>query len=338
MQFPRLRVTRGRVVVLAILGLAAGGWVAARAGWRWVQHRQPNRPLPTSAPLTLVPAGAGACPRFSAPERTGRMGSPGLEEASGLTASTLNPSVFWTHNDSGDSARGYAVTLEGSLLATLELTGAGAHDWEDVALAPGPGGAPHLYFADTGNNVLPRSRVVVYRVAEPKVDLSATGATLRAAATALPLDLPGGAAHDCEAILVDPPTGALYLFSKTDAALTGVFVAREPRPLEPTPLTEVLALRLPRSHRRGSAKVTAASITPTGELVAVRTYAEAYLWRRAPGETIEAALARPPCEAPVAVERQGEAIALLPAGDGFVTVTETGPGQPPPLHLVRRLP
>ncbi|MCC6213703.1 MAG: hypothetical protein IT376_02460 [Polyangiaceae bacterium] len=330
-----LRVTRGRVVVLAVLGLAAGGFFAARAGWRWAQHRRPNRPLPRLDPVTVVPDAASACPSFSKPERVATIGAPGLEEASGLAASTKNPGVFWTHNDSGDAARGYALALDGRILATLEVERAGAHDWEDVAIAPGPGGAPHLYFADTGNNVLPRRRVVVYRVAEPTIDSTTTAAALRGEATPLPLELPDAAPHDCEAILVDPPTGALYLFSKTDAAVTGVFVARAPRDREPTQLAEALALRLPRRSKRGSGAVTAASIAPAGELVAVRTYAEAYLWRRQPGEPLEAALARPPCEAPVAAERQGEAIALLPGGDGFVTVTETGPGQPPPLHLVR---
>ena len=56
------------------------------------------------------------------------------------------------------------------------------------------------------------------------------------------------------------------------------------------------------------------------------------LWDRAPDQTVGQALAGEPCKAPATPERQGEALGFLPAGAGYVTVSE---GDHPEIHVFR---
>jgi hypothetical protein len=62
--------------------------------------------------------------------------------------------------------------------------------------------------------------------------------------------------------------------------------------------------------------VTGGDMSADGSVVAVRTYEVVYLWPRDAGQTVADALAGEPCEAPVAFEPQGEAVALDPGGGG----------------------
>ena len=102
--------------------------------------------------------------------QTGTVQNNSINEASGIAASRMNSNVLWTHNDSGDSARVFAMTTAGTNLGTYSITGAGAIDWEDIAVGPGPTlGSQYLYAADIGDNVAIRSRCSVYRVLEPVV-------------------------------------------------------------------------------------------------------------------------------------------------------------------------
>lgn len=105
-------------------------------------------------------------PEFLAPQQVGTVQQVAIDEAPGLAASILNSGVLWTHNDSGDSARAYAMDTQGNHLGIYNITGAGATDWEDIAVGPGPaGGVSYLYLGDMRqqrpaefNQRLPRCR------------------------------------------------------------------------------------------------------------------------------------------------------------------------------------
>ena len=93
-------------------------------------------------------------------ELTGTL-PPILAESSGLAVSRTQPGVYWSHNDSGDGPNLYAIDASGRLLATFQIGGAEARDWEDMAsgpcigdLAPAGAAAPPvcLYLADIGDN------------------------------------------------------------------------------------------------------------------------------------------------------------------------------------------
>ena len=71
---------------------------------------------------------------------------------------------------------------------------------------------------------------------------------------------------------------------------------------------------------------TAGDVMPDGN-VAIRTYADLWLFKRGPGEPLADALFGKPCRMPVAVESQGECMTFLKGGPsgttpGYVTLSE----------------
>lgn len=162
--------------------------------------------------LALVAAApAIAAVTIGAPQKIGTISTSTLGEVSGLVDSRANANTFWVHNDSGDSARFFAMSRSGTLLGTFPLAGVSANDWEDIAIGPKAGGGNYLYLGDIGDNNAARSNVSVHRVVEP---VSTTSATISAGSYAtLKLTYPNGA-RDVEAMFVDPIGGELYLISK----------------------------------------------------------------------------------------------------------------------------
>ena len=69
--------------------------------------------------------------------------------------------------------------------------------------------------------------------------------------------------------------------------------------------------------------VTAGDVSADGRTIALRTYTDAYVWRRSSG-SIANALKRKPCQVPADLgkEGQGEALALTRNGRAFYTVPE----------------
>lgn len=255
------------------------------------------------------------CPTIAAPVKTGTLADPAIAEASGLAASRSQPGVLWTHNDSGDDARIFAIDPTGATLGTFVLDGASAVDWEDMAIGPGPKPGEWLYVGDIGDNLSARRSITVLRVPEPKVDGMGGSATL-SGVEAIELTYPDGA-HDAETLLVDPPTGDLFIVAKGDP--TRVF--RRPGPLVaggPFTLDEVLPVVAPVTF------ATAGDVSPLGDFVAVRGYFQGALWLRPPGSDLAQAFATSPCALSLAVEIQGEALAIAPDGRGYATVSEMG--------------
>jgi hypothetical protein len=95
-------------------------------------------------------------------ELVGKLETPAIRESSGVVASRRFPGVFWTHNDSGNPAVLYAITLRGKLIAEFPVSATNT-DWEDIAIDD----QGRIYLADIGNNLRNRMQVQVYRLPEP---------------------------------------------------------------------------------------------------------------------------------------------------------------------------
>jgi hypothetical protein len=268
-----------------------------------------------------------ACQGTIVASRSVTISDPAITEASGLATSAKNAGIRWVHNDSGDSARVFAIGADGATRATYPLAGASAVDWEDMAVGRGPTpGVSYLYLGDIGDNAAARSEIVVYRVAEPTVTGS-PGAVTLGGVDALHLRYPDGA-RDSEALFVDPTNGAIFLIEKRLAG-GPVGIYRAPAKLaggSTTTLTKVSTLTLPAGLANA---VTAADASADGDAFAVRTYGSVLLWERANGKTAAETLAAAPCRGPIPAEIQGEAIAFDADGRGYVTVSE---GTNPTLH------
>lgn len=244
---------------------------------------------------------------------TGRLTAPEATEISGLVASPTQPGVLWAHNDSGDRSRIFALRANGSLAASLDVPGAEATDWEDIAV--GPGG--DLLLGDIGDNGSVRKDIDIYRVREPRLT---DGPSTTSAATRLRLTYPDGA-HDAETLLADPRTGEVVVVTKRLDGRSGVYVAQAPARDKPGEAV----LRHAGDLRLGLAGLaTAGDVSADGRTVAIRTYTALHAWARRPGASLAATLRRKPCvgSAQLGREGQGESLALSRDGRSFSTLAE----------------
>ncbi|MDQ3555961.1 MAG: hypothetical protein M3409_04170, partial [Gemmatimonadota bacterium] len=219
---------------------------------------------------------------------------------------------LWTHNDSGGRPRIFAVDSAGRAAVEVEVAGAHARDWEDIAMGPCPSGAC-LYIGDIGDNDAVRGEIVVYRVPEPE-----PGALATSPAESFAARYPGGP-RDAEALFV-LPSGEIYILTRGRGHPIELY--RYPLPLQPGGTVVLERVRqispgpVSRPHQ-----VTGANATPDGAWVAVRTYRTLFLYRTAD------LLAGPETGArsvdlSVLGEPQGEGVAIRP--DGQVVLTSEG--------------
>jgi len=206
----------------------------------------------TSAPLAAAATGDAV------PDRT--LSDPAITESSGLARSTYPRPLLWTHNDSGDSARIFAIARSGATRATYSLRCAHANDWEDISSGP-----DHtLWVGDIGDNARARAAIQVYRLREPRPLASG-----RAKCRRFNLVYPDGP-HDAEALLVNPRTGRLWIVTKSTEGGTFYRAPTELRTDQDNLLTAVGA---------APAIVTAGSFAPGGRRLAVSSYTRAYIYR-----------------------------------------------------------
>ncbi len=250
--------------------------------------------------------------------QVGRFASPEIAECSGLVVSRKNPGVLWVHNDSGDSARLFAVQEDGSLLGIFRLARADSEDWEDLALGPcGDPGKECLYVGDIGDNMRHRRRIQIYRVEEPTVPLNGPPVRTKLKGTErFDCTYPDGP-HDAEALFVDPIAGIPYLVTKEPGGSAAV-VYRFPSKLNPgrTATLEKVATLPSRSS------VTGGDITQDGSMILLRDYFFAYGYFRPQGGGIPEAFGLPPCWVPLSMEEQGESLGVSPSGTEVYTASE----------------
>ncbi len=286
--------------------------------------------------------GAGMCPEFTGGTTAGFLDAPEINELSGLAASRRHPGVWWVHNDSGDSARIFAIDAEGRLLGIYRLAGLTMLDYEDIAVGPGPEGGPDwIYVGDIGDNGRNRSSIAVHRVAEPEVDPEQESVSVDLpGAELLPMVYPGGDRFDAETLLADPVNGDLYVVTKDGGGSSGVFrYAAPPEPGVTRVLEKVADLRFGAGGiPSADVRVTGGDIRADGAEILLRTYADAFLWPRSAGEDPATALSRPPCAVSLRIDAgwpQGEAIGFEAVGGEYRTASE---GVGPPLVFYERFP
>jgi hypothetical protein len=264
-----------------------------------------------------------------------------MDEVSGLAASRRNPGVLFAHNDSGDSARFFAIAKDGRHLATFRLRGADAHDWEDMAIGPAQGRqGDYVYLADIGNNFGFRSTLTVYRVPEPRVP-STDASTGQTPSEVTLTDVErfdfrygDDTHHDAETFLVDPVSGNFYIVTKERKGPSIVFEIPGTTPPGSVVTAQEVG-RLVFGSSREARLASGGDVSPSGDAVAIRTYEHIWLFDRPAGTTLTQALQGPRCSLPLAREPQGESFAFCIDGCAYVTVSE---GSRVPMHLGQRKP
>lgn len=297
-----------------------------------------------------VVAVAGEPPTFERPVEVGRIKSPLIHEASGLAASRVNADILYVHNDSGDSARIYAIDTTGRLIAVLTLADARVIDCEDMAVVRTPNSAApadaktlhhdrgDVYLGDIGDNKHRRDTVVVYRFREPTIDTGKQNKPSRITIDKyerFEFRYEGGP-RDAEALMVDPRTGDVLVVTKAMGS-AAVYVARAGElSTKKVNILKPLAVLTPGRWRM----VTGGDISPDGSLILLRTYDAAMLCQRGDGPLTAETFAGPWRVAPAAPEPQGEAIAFAPpphsprfTSTGYFTISE---GKNQPLHYIKQ--
>lgn len=284
---------------------------------------------PGGDPQYMTPAGPSGerCPPFRPARSVGQVLAKDLRETSGLSPGKRNPSVLFSHNDSGDEARVYALSTGGDWLATFRLghrPGRGV-DVEDLAVAS-TAGKSYVYLADIGDNRRERKTVRIDRFVEPLVRAPAHPPTLAEETIvedfdSVHLTYPEGPV-DAEALLVDPLTGELVIIDKNLLGWPSIY-------LKDSFSSGQLSFRgqmTPERVGHALQYVTAADLSADGRFIGVRTYTDAFLFERSPDQSLVEALLQPGCRIPTADEIQGEALALIQVGTGhipsFVTISE----------------
>lgn len=107
-------------------------------------------------------------------EKLGKIDIKKLDESSGIVVSRQMANVFWTHNDSSDKARLFAIDKKGKKLGEFDIEDADAIDWEDISIAPcsilpsqSTEDGDCLFIGDIGNNTTQRDTFTIYVVREP---------------------------------------------------------------------------------------------------------------------------------------------------------------------------
>lgn len=233
---------------------------------------------------------------------------PRITESSGLAASSLHRGVVYTHNDSGGVPKVYALGPDGRVVAVLTLAGAGARDWEAMAIGKDGRGRPAIFVADIGDNLGGAwPYVTVYRIPEPARLVSQA-----LPATRFRMKYEDGP-RNAETMMINPRTNRLYIASK----LFGGKVYEAPARLR-TGGSNVL-------RQVGDAPpiATDGAFAPDGRTCVIRTYFGARLYSVGtdgrPAKTIKS------LDLPRQV--QGESVTYTPDGRSLLVGSE-GVNQP----------
>jgi hypothetical protein len=211
-----------------------------------------------------------------------------LSEASGLTRSSKRADLVWMHNDSGDTARLYAVGTNGQHLGVLTITGGvSAIDWEDIA-SFSKNGKDYLLIGDVGDNNAIRSNITFYVIEEPDTLTRAIPFSINVKpAWRINATYPDGA-RDCEAVAVDQIREEIILLSKRDtpprlyslplSKSSGLVTASFVGAVSSIPAPTANDLDEPYGKNRN--RPTGLDISLDGSRIGVLTYKDSYLFTK----------------------------------------------------------
>lgn len=280
--------------------------------------------------LTLAALGCGGdkldsadpCPGWAEPVAVNTVAFDGLDEASGLTSSLLHPGLMWTHNDDSDGdGQVFALSTGATIEGTFTLGGSEPEDWEAIA-ATGYRGESELIVGDIGDNDAVRDDITLFITPEPTVIEAEMTAPI---VTRASFSLPDGPT-DIEAMLVDPATGAVLLFTR-NADRTDVYAVASLDDRDATP-TLAASIDLNTAPYDGLGAVRAADVAADGSVVL--RLSDGVVWLQGNGSAIDA-LDSDACVVPSPPETDGEGVAIIGSDLYFI-----GEGASPTLWFVQR--
>ncbi|MEM9160392.1 MAG: hypothetical protein AAGB46_15205, partial [Verrucomicrobiota bacterium] len=208
--------------------------------------------------------------------------APIISESSGFVKSRAFEDLYWTHNDSGDAARIFAVNRNGQIhqpdwfqgdYQGIAIGNATNIDWEDIAID----GDNNLYIGAFGNNGNARRDLAIYVVPEPNYKHALGARALKTIPVAYPDQdsFPPARSErnfDCEALFY--ANEKLYMLSKNRGDnQTKLYRLDSEVPNEVNVLTLIDSYDV-------QGQVTGADSTPDGSKIAVLTYNAIWLFEK----------------------------------------------------------
>ncbi|NEA34288.1 esterase-like activity of phytase family protein [Streptomyces sp. SID13031] len=242
---------------------------------------------------------AAAEPTPGAPKRLFSIDDSRVEESSGLAKSSRYDGIWWTVNDSGDTARVFGVDKTGKVRVQLKFK-APVKDVEAIAVD----NDGTIYIADIGDNNKNRDMIEVYTIPEPARLEDEENVKFHR----YDFEYPDGA-HDAETLLIEPQTKRLYFVTKVKKKAGAIYAAPESATREGTnKLTKLAAAPV------SAYGVTDGTFMPDGKTVVLRTYLDVttLAWGDTPTVVAQATT-------PVA---QGESVAVGPSGSDILVGSE----------------
>lgn len=261
-------------------------------------------------------------------------GTARLDENSAVAMSRARRGVLFSLNDSGNEPLIFAFDSAGDSRGVWRVANATNVDWESLSVGAACGDVAAnecLYIGDTGDNNARRAFRVVYRAPTPN---ESTGSLDAARLEYVYSDGP----HDVEAMYV-APNGDVVLITKRPLVDRSAIL----RPA----LVFALPARAWNEHRRATAElvdslpivpgsaplraITDAALSPDGRHLAVRTYAQTYIFRTdsATGR-VDHRVAPAVCNIVPLNEAQGEGVTWV---DDAGRLAFTSEGKRSPLHF-----
>jgi hypothetical protein len=267
-----------------------------------------------------------------------------LKEISGIVpAETF--AGFWVHNDSGDQANLYAVATDGGLIATYQLDGVVATDWEDIA-AFNYQGERFLVIGDIGDNHAQRQSVQVHILTEPtpKTNAMQHQTVLTEVINTITFSYDGGP-RDAEGLAIDVANQQALILSKREIPV-GLFTLSleqffkkpigEKEPAKNTLVSQRVAnvpLPIPSESIRKQKGIwaftayqpTAIDFNSENGLFLIATYGQAFIFNKHATMTWNEAFDNQPKAVPIPVLRQTEATCFSGDSKAVIITTERLP-------------
>jgi hypothetical protein len=247
-----------------------------------------------------------------------------IKESSGIVASYRNKGSFWTHNDSGDKNRLFAMDANGKGNREFYLEGASNRDWEAISMATFPEGS-FIYVGDIGDNNNEFAESVIYRVQEPEINASTPQSNILQNVQKITYKYSDGA-RDAEAFLIDQSSKDIYIISKRESSKR-LYRLPFPQSYNQT-MTAEFVQELTFSAGSGTPLyIVDGNVSVDNKEIIIKNYLQIFHWRRNANESIPDALKRTPKTAPYTPEPQGEGICFAQDGSGYYTLSEEGPNK-----------
>ncbi len=315
-------MSRRSVWPLLICALLGACHLTPEQTWARAVAGSPGESAERAAALAIVPAQTP--PAVATLEE---LSTRDLAEASGLVADRRQAQRFWALNDSGNGPNLYTISGARREVRRYALPELNNVDWEDLSWMYFRG-ADYLVVGDIGDNRARRAFVQLHFFKPPPDEKAAVQRV-----HSLRLRYPDGP-RDAESLAYDPRSKQLIILSKRSDTphLYALDVAQALESNEMT-LTRVGALAPfpaaaggPNRHLRPGANwPTAMDISPEGSHWIVLNYVAAYIYRRAPQDSLDDLLVQTPQRIALPELPQAEGVCFGKTATEFFVISEQLP-------------